>query len=136
MYMSYLTFLGQIILAAALGAGVGWQREHIGKAAGSRTFAMVAMGSAIFTLLSLRAFGAADTSRVAAQVLTGIGFIGAGTIIHKAGGIEGLTTAACLWAMAAIGMAVGAGWYGEAIIAAVMMFLILVIRHHDKKWKK
>ena len=136
MYMSYLTFLCQIILAAALGAGVGWQREHIGKAAGSRTFAMVAMGSAIFTLLSLRAFGAADTSRVAAQVLTGIGFIGAGTIIHKAGGIEGLTTAACLWAMAAIGMAVGAGWYGEAIIAAVMMFLILVIRHHDKKWKK
>ena len=136
MYMSYLTFLGQIILAAALGAGVGWQREYIGKAAGSRTFAMVAMGSAIFTLLSLRAFGAADTSRVAAQVLTGIGFIGAGTIIHKAGGIEGLTTAACLWAMAAIGMAVGAGWYGEAIIAAVMMFLILVIRHHDKKWKK
>jgi len=132
--MSYLVFLGQVLLAAALGAGVGWQREHIGKAAGSRTFALVSMGSTIFTLLSLHAFGPTDTSRVAAQILTGIGFIGAGTIIHKAGGIEGLTTAACLWAMAAIGMAVGAGWYWEAIIAAAVMFLILILGFRGKKW--
>ena len=132
--MSYLVFLGQVLLAAALGAGVSWQREHIGKAAGSRTFALVSMGSTIFTLLSLHAFGPTDTSRVAAQILTGIGFIGAGTIIHKAGGIEGLTTAACLWAMAAIGMAVGAGWYWEAIIAAAVMFLILILGFRGKKW--
>lgn len=123
-------FLFQILLSLILGGIIGWQRQHIGKAAGFRTFALVSVGSTLFTILSLEAF-AGDTARVAAQIITGIGFIGAGTIIHKKESVEGLTTAAGLWAIAAIGMAVGAGWYTESIIATSILFLILIFP--DKK---
>jgi putative Mg2+ transporter-C (MgtC) family protein len=123
-------FLFQILLSLILGGIIGWQRQHIGKAAGFRTFALVSVGSTLFTILSLQAF-VGDTARVAAQIITGIGFIGAGTIIHKKESIEGLTTAAGLWAIAAIGMAVGASWYMEAIISTFVLFLILIFP--DKK---
>lgn len=123
-------FLFKILLSLILGGIIGWQRQHIGKAAGFRTFALVSVGSTLFTLLSLQAF-LGDTSRVAAQIITGIGFIGAGTIIHKKDTIEGLTTAAGLWAIAAIGMAIGASWYMEAIISTFVLFLILIFP--DKK---
>ncbi len=128
-----LLFFWKIILSLLLGGIIGWQRQHIGKAAGFRTFALVSVGSTLFTLLSLQAFGE-ETSRVAAQIITGIGFIGAGTIIHKKDSIEGLTTAAGLWAIAAIGMAVGAGWYFESFIATCILFLILIFP--DKKFIK
>ena len=136
--MTYLIFLGQLLLSALLGGVVGWQREHVGKAAGSRTYALVSLGSTLFTLLSIRAFGSDDAARVAAQILTGVGFLGAGTIIHKnnslmhkSSGIEGLTTAAGLWAVAAVGMAVGAGWYFEAAIASGIMFVIFIVHVRD-----
>ncbi|MEK7083835.1 MAG: MgtC/SapB family protein, partial [Patescibacteria group bacterium] len=112
--MIYLSFFGVLLLALLLGALIGWQREHIGKAAGLRTYALVSFGSALFTILSMQAIGDADPGRVAAQILTGIGFIGAGVIIHKHDNVEGLTTAAGLWATSAVGMAVGAGWYIHA----------------------
>jgi putative Mg2+ transporter-C (MgtC) family protein len=123
-------FLFQVLLSLILGGVIGWQRQHIGKAAGFRTFALVSVGSTLFTILSLQAF-VGDTARVAAQIITGIGFIGAGTIIHKKDSIEGLTTAAGLWAIAAIGMAIGASWYMEAIVSTFVLFLILIFP--DKK---
>ncbi len=129
----YIFFTGKILLSLLLGGIIGWQRQHIGKAAGFRTFALVSVGSTLFTLLSTQAFQG-DTTHIAAQIITGIGFIGAGTIIHKKDSVEGLTTAAGLWAVAAIGMAIGAGWYREALIATFVLFLILIFP--DKKYIK
>ena len=123
--MEYLLFAGNIILSAILGGLVGWQRHHIGKAAGVRTFALVTIGSTFFTMMSLTAFGS-DPARVASQILTGVGFIGAGIIFHKKDTVDGLTTAASLWAMAAVGMGIGIGWYWQAVIATVLMFLMLI----------
>ena len=126
--MEYIYFTGQILLAVLLGGILGWQRVRIGKSAGPRTYGLVAVGSALFTMLSLTAFGMGDPARVAAQILTGIGFIGAGVIIHKDGGvIEGVTTAAGLWAVAAIGMAVGVGWWWQAIVVTSVMLLVLIV---------
>ncbi|MBD3311322.1 MAG: MgtC/SapB family protein [Candidatus Magasanikbacteria bacterium] len=122
--MDYILFFGHILLAAILGGLIGWQRRHMGKSAGFRTFALVSIGSTLFTILSLNAFSA-DPARVASQVLTGIGFIGAGIIFHKKDSVEGLTTAASFWSVAAIGMAVGAGWYIESIIVTLVVFLVL-----------
>lgn len=124
--MEYLIFFWQAALSIALGALLGWQRHQIGKSAGSRTFALVSFGSALFTILSVNVFSS-DPARIAAQILTGIGFIGAGTIIRKKNAVEGLTTAAGLWAVAAVGMAVGFGWYWQAIIATILMFAILAV---------
>ncbi len=124
MLYPYLLFTGQMVLAAVLGGVIGWQREHMGKSAGFRTFALVAVGSALFTIMSISAF-AADPARVAAQILTGIGFIGAGIIFHKKNTVEGMTTAASFWAVAAIGMSIGVGWYMESIIATILVLLVL-----------
>lgn len=117
-----------MLLAALCGGVVGWQRERIGKAAGPRTNALVSMGAALFTTLSLSAFGPINPALVAGQIVTGIGFLCAGIILHKGNKtIEGLTTAAGLWAVAAVGMAIGADWYVEAAIVTVLMFIILSI---------
>ncbi|MBT4120889.1 MAG: MgtC/SapB family protein [Candidatus Magasanikbacteria bacterium] len=133
--LNYLIFAGQILLALFLGGILGWQREHIGKSAGPRTYGLVAAGAALFTMMSLYGFANGEPTRVAAQILTGIGFLGAGIIIHKDGGtIEGLTTAAGLWAVSAIGMAVGIGWYGEAIIFTFLLLVVLMF--NDNKWTK
>ena len=126
-FFSYLIFSGQILLAIILGGILGWQRERIGKSAGPRTYALVSAGSALFTILSLQAFGLNEPARVAAQIVTGIGFLCAGLIIHKDGGvIDGLTTAAGVWTVAAVGMAVGVGWYWEAVIVTFLLLLVLV----------
>lgn len=130
--MDFLIFTIKIIVATLLGSFIGWQRHHMGKAAGIRTFALVTLGCALFTLLSITAFGS-NTSLIAAQILTGVGFLGAGTIIHKRATVEGLTTAASLWAAASIGMAVGVGWYWQATLASILMFLILSFKS-KKKW--
>ena len=137
--MDYLIFTSQILLAIVLGGILGWQRERIGKSAGPRTYALVSSGSALFTMLSLYGFGIAEPARIAAQIVTGIGFLGAGIIIHKNGGVvEGLTTAAGLWAVAAVGMAVGAGWFYEAIIVTFLLLLVLMLNDNKlvKKKKK
>jgi putative Mg2+ transporter-C (MgtC) family protein len=118
--------LFRIVLAAALGSFVGLEREMQGKPAGLRTYGLVGMGAATFTVVGLIAFGAGDpAARVAQGIVTGIGFIGAGTILHMTRRIVGLTTAAGIWVAAAVGMAVGAGMYLVGIGAALAMFLLL-----------
>jgi putative Mg2+ transporter-C (MgtC) family protein len=124
---------GQILLAAALGMIVGAEREHRHKAAGLRTYSLVAIGAALFTILSVQGMEIFDGNfnydpgRIASQVVMGIGFIGAGLIIFKKNRIRGLTGAAGVWATAAIGMTVGMGLYYLAIFATVTVLLILFV---------
>lgn len=116
----------RILIAGALGAMIGLEREMEGKPAGIRTYGLVAMGAAAFTSAGLLIFGPGDPgSRVAQGIVTGIGFIGAGTILHLSNKVIGLTTAAGLWVSAAVGMAIGGGLYILGIGAALAMFLLL-----------
>lgn len=121
----------RFLLAVGLGAGVGFQRERAGKAAGMRTLILVSAGAALFTLVSIYGFGAAgvDISRVAAGVVVGVGFIGAGVILRgeREQEVAGLTTAATIWVTAAIGLAAGAGMYLVAVIAAAVILGILLL---------
>jgi len=126
----WLEMILRFLLATALGAGVGYQRERAGKAAGLRTHILISSGAALFTIVSIFGFaGAVDPSRVAAGVVAGIGFIGAGAIFRGARdeGIAGLTTAASIWATAAIGLAAGAGLYLISVIATAVTVGILMI---------
>lgn len=116
----------RLLVAAILGSIVGWERERAQRPAGLRTYMLVAFGSALFTVLSITAFtGETDPSRVAANIVVGIGFLGAGTIFRTGEVVRGLTTAAGLWAIAAIGMAAGAGEYFLAIVSTVLVLAIL-----------
>lgn len=126
--MSELTIIARVLLAAVLGSILGYEREHVGKEAGLRTHALVTMGSALFTTLS--AFGfpgtvVSDPSRIASQVVIGIGFLAGGMLIQQKNRVRGLTTAAELWVAAAIGMAVGVGWYAVAFAVTFAVFLML-----------
>lgn len=115
----------RVLLGAVLGGVIGWQREKAHKPAGFRTHILIALGAALFTVVSINGFAGGDTSRVAAGVVTGIGFLGAGVIMHRTRTVEGLTTAASVWSVAAIGMAAGAGMYLLALAATVIIFLVL-----------
>ena len=124
----------KIGLAALLAGIVGAEREWTGKWAGLRTHMLIAVGSAFLTHVSIQVgalYGqgsnAWDPGRIAAQIVSGIGFIGAGTIIQSRGSVHGLTTAAGLWVASAIGIAVGAGFYAESTLVAVVLFLILTV---------
>ena len=116
----------QVILATVLGGAIGMERELSGKPAGLRTNILICVGATLFTVLSIKlSLGRGDPARVAAQILPGVGFIGAGTILHARGSITGLTSAATIWVVAAIGMAIGAGAYTDAIGTAILVMLIL-----------
>ena len=118
--------IARLALAALLGFVIGLEREAAGQSAGERTHALVALGSATFALLSLTAFPNADTARVAAGVVTGLGFLGAGMILKDAGGrSHGLTTAAGIWVVGAIGLAIGSGMYLVGLICAIVTALVL-----------
>jgi putative Mg2+ transporter-C (MgtC) family protein len=121
----------RFLLAVGLGAGIGYQRERAGKAAGMRTLILVSAGAALFTLVSIFGFGTegVDISRVAAGVVVGVGFIGAGVILRgqREEEVAGLTTAATIWIAAAIGLAAGAGLYLIAVIAATVIAGILLL---------
>lgn len=120
----------QLILAALFGGIIGFEREHIGKAAGMRTLALVCMGATLFTILSYQGLVGnpqVDYSRIAAQILVGVGFIGAGIIMHYRGRVRGLTTAAGIWIAAAIGMAIGFGFYITSFLATLLVLIILFI---------
>ncbi|CAN5710315.1 hypothetical protein BH24CHL8_BH24CHL8_09430 [soil metagenome] len=116
----------RLAIAGLIALMVGFDRESKNKPAGVRTYVLVGMGSALFTLVGIYAFGPGDpASRVAAQIVTGIGFLGAGTIIQVKSGVIGLTTAAGIWAVAAVGMAVGSGLYILGIGGGLLLFLVL-----------
>ncbi len=121
----------RLLLATALGAIIGYQRERAGKPAGLRTVILVCVGAALFTVASSYVFGAvADPSRVAAGIVIGIGFLGAGAIMRREGGyIEGLTTAATIWIMAAIGLATGAGLYLISAVTTAVILVVLCLPH-------
>jgi len=114
-----------VILGFILSGIVGLEREVSLKPAGLRTHILVGLGSTLLTVLSLNAFPYSDSSRVAASIIVGIGFLGAGTIIKTKEKVIGLTTAATLWIVASIGVAVGAGFYLLATIATTLAFLVL-----------
>lgn len=122
--MDVVEFLGRVAVGTALAAVLGIEREANRKAAGLRTYAMVGLGSAVFTIISMEAFGSADPSRVAAQIVSGIGFLGAGAIFRSGPLVKGLTTAAGLWAAAAIGMAAGTGNEMWALMAALLAAIV------------
>jgi putative Mg2+ transporter-C (MgtC) family protein len=118
-----------IIFAVVLGAAIGTEREISGKAAGLRTNVLICLGAAVFTIISRQmAVGTAEGSvtRIAAQIVTGVGFLGAGAIIQDRGGVHGLTTAATIWLVASIGMACGARFYQLAFVAALVAIVVLV----------
>ena len=119
----------RLLLAAALGAVIGAQREWSKRPAGLRTLALIAVGSALFSIVSELGFLGADPSRIAAGIVTGVGFLGAGAILHRHGGVEGLTTAAAMWVAAGVGLAAGAGLYLIAVIVTVIILIILFIPH-------
>ena len=123
-------FILRILIAGLLGGLIGFEREFRAKEAGLRTHFIVALGSALFMIISQYAFtGRFDAARVAAQVVSGIGFIGAGVIIFQKNVVRGITTAAGLWVAAAIGLACGAGMYPVAIAASVLTIICLETMH-------
>ena len=119
----------RLLTAAILGAAVGLERELKHRPAGLRTNIFICFGSALFTILSDRLAGpdVADRTRIAAQIITGIGFIGAGTILHEKGSVSGLTSAATIFVVAGIGMAAGGGLYGTAMVATALVVLALIM---------
>jgi len=121
----------RLVAAMLLGGIIGLEREYRSKDAGFRTHFLVALGAALFTIISQYGFsdGVKDTSRVAAQVVSGIGFLGAGLIVFQKNSVRGLTTAAGLWVTAAIGMACGVGMFAvSAIVTALIMIGLEVVR--------
>ena len=128
-----LDLLVRLGLAVVLGGAIGWEREASGKPAGLRTNILICVGATLLTDLSIHfgAFavgrGVADPARIAAQIVTGIGFLGAGTIIQARGTVTGLTTAATLWVVAGIGMAVGSDSYLEAVGATLLVLVVLIL---------
>jgi putative Mg2+ transporter-C (MgtC) family protein len=119
----------RLVVALLLGAAIGWERELQRMPAGFRTHALVALGSATFTVISAHALtgDGSDPTRIAAQIVSGIGFLGGGAILHHGGTVRGLTTAASLWAVAAVGMAAGAGLFVLALLSAVLVIIGLEV---------
>ncbi|MFC1598409.1 MgtC/SapB family protein [Patescibacteria group bacterium] len=122
--------LPRLVLAIVIGYIIGFEREFSGKPAGTRTYSLVSMGAALFTIIALEGFNqfsGVDPSRIIGQIIVGIGFLGAGLIIFEKHEIEGLTTAAALWTTAAVGVTVGLGWYLVAILATILIFILLFV---------
>jgi putative Mg2+ transporter-C (MgtC) family protein len=119
----------RLVVAMVLGAVIGLERELQRMPAGFRTHALVSLGSAIFTVVSAFAFTGAgsDPTRIAAQVVSGIGFLGGGAILHYGGTVRGLTTAASLWAVAGVGMAAGAGLWVVALVSTILVIVALEV---------
>ncbi|MGH9051443.1 MAG: MgtC/SapB family protein [Acidimicrobiia bacterium] len=131
--MNLFDAIARLGMAALLSGVVGFEREAAQKAAGLRTHILVGLGAALFGLLSLEGFRAPDPSRIAAQVVTGIGFLGAGAIFREGRLVRGLTTAAGLWTVAAIGLAAGAAMYAVAVAATVVTLIVLYgLRYVDR----
>ena len=118
---------------ALLGAFIGWEREQHGREAGVRTYAAVSLGACVFGLVSAHVIGASDPTRIAAGVVTGVGFLGAGVILREQGRVAGLTTAATIWATASVGLAIAYGMYLLGVLTALIIFGLLAL-HHLPAW--
>ncbi|MDO4800516.1 MAG: MgtC/SapB family protein [Bacillota bacterium] len=125
----------RLLLSAAIGGAIGMEREVHNRPAGLRTHVLVSLGSALIMLISSEAFiGRGDPARLAAQVVSGIGFLGAGTIMRNGNSINGLTTAASLWVSAGIGLAIGAGYYiGGAVTGLIVIITLVTLGRLEKK---
>lgn len=134
----------RLLSAVVCGALVGWDRESAGREAGLRTHIMVALGSAGFTLVAVEMFASlaqtdksisGDAIRIMAAIVGGVGFLGAGAIIQSGGKVRGLTTAAGLWVIAAVGISCGAGYYSNALLITLLAFLTLrALRHVERRF--
>ena len=131
-----LEIFGQLLLAVTLGSLIGMERELRGRLAGVKTHALVCLGAGLFTVLSTIGFGefvsgtGLDPSRVASQIVVGIGFLGAGLIVFQQSQIQGLTTAAGIWTTAAIGMAIGVKFYFVALSATFLVLLVYAVLYY------
>ncbi len=130
----------KLVLSLAIGSIVGLERKSKGQIAGDRTFALISMGATLAMLLSIYipqeylGLKNGDPGRIAAQVLTGIGFLGAGAIIQMKGSVRGLTTAAGIWMVAAIGLAIGAGMYIVSFVATgLVLFILVSLERYDRR---
>ncbi len=119
--------LVRFLLAALWGGIVGCEREYRSKSAGFRTMIMISIGSCFFTMMSVRIGGVNNSDRIASNILTGIGFLGAGVIFRGENRVNGITTAATIWAVAAIGMGIGAGYYFAAAMASLLIVVVLAV---------
>src|SRR2546425_1011112 len=137
--MALLELMLRLLLAAGLGAGIGLEREYRRKAAGLRTNILIALGSALFTVLSIEIGGGGGTpDRISAQIVTGIGFLGAGAILRSGRNVHGMTTAATIWVNAAVGVACGAGQFAMATVATTITLAVLALlppleAHFDRR---
>lgn len=125
----------RVLIAVMLGGFVGWERQWHGREAGIRTFAAVALGSCVFALISTHVTTGNNPHVIAAGVVTGIGFLGAGVIVLDRGNIAGLTTAATLWSTASVGLAVGYGMYILGLLVSLIVFGLLAV-HHLPGWDR
>ena len=135
----FWNFFLRMMAAALCGSLIGLEREYNKKPAGLRTLILICSGSALLVSISidfakLAAGGNGDPSRIAAQIVTGIGFLGAGAILHERGSVLGLTTASTIWSVAGIGMACGAGWYVEAISFTLLVISVLTSVKPIEHW--
>ncbi|NLD50232.1 MAG: MgtC/SapB family protein [Clostridiaceae bacterium] len=140
----YLIVLLRLIIAGVLGGIIGFERESVSRPAGFRTHILVCVGAALVMITSqfiferYKAYTNIDPARLGAQVISGIGFLGAGTIIREGASVKGLTTAASLWAVSCVGIAAGIGFYEGAIFAAAIIYITLIVlkrieKHFAKK---
>lgn len=138
--ISELDVLIRLLLALFLGGLIGYERQACNKSAGLRTHVLVCIGSCLIMILSINIYHAvqgltnADPARLAAQVVSGIGFLGAGTIMKEGPTVKGLTTAASLWVVSGVGLAVGSGYYTSALLTTGLVFLTLTALSRFEKW--
>lgn len=134
-HTDWLMLITKIVLATGLGYLIGMERELHGKVVGTRTISLIAIGSALYVLMSPSIFGG-DNSRVIAQVVSGIGFLGAGIIFKDGDSIKGLTTAATVWCAAAVGCLCGIGMFAEAVLGTAVILGVNILfkhlKHEDK----
>ena len=122
--------IGRLVLATVLSSIVGFEREKLSKPAGLRTYMLVCLGSCLITTISLSF--EKDPARIASGIITGIGFLGAGAIIAQGTNVKGVTTAASLWVIAAVGLSVGVGEYLLAIVTTTLIYIILKLKKYEK----
>ncbi len=127
----------RLLVSAALGMVLGYERERHDKPAGLRTHAIVSVGACLFTLIGIlileESGSTVDPTRIAAGIITGIGFLGAGAMFREKDSVVGLTTAAGIWAMGAIGIAVGLGYYLPAVVSTVLIYFVLLSGRFSRK---